>query len=99
MSEMTPPFDPQWTPGPWEADGPYVRCANNRSRWITCQASARELHEGRAGANATLMAAAPDLYDALAAMLEYPPDGTDLTAAIQEAAREALAKARGEAAR
>ena len=46
-------------------------------------------------ANAHLIAAAPDLYEALAGML-HPSGGVYATEAVQERARAALAKARGE---
>ncbi len=91
--------EPKWTPGPWTTDlGP------NESAEI-CMAPDGELiadcylmttGNGSGHANARLIAAAPELYEALQAFVNWryaedPDDGS-----VTDAAYAALAKARGE---
>lgn len=92
-----------WTPGPWAAKNHRVEsmalvayCGVNsaasatRSQYIT---------EPEAKANARLIAAAPDLYEALAAAEEFiAACAGEAALAIYRQAHTALARARGEAA-
>lgn len=71
------------TPGPWEAY--YVGCGD----WDLKGPVTRE--------DWTLAAAAPDLLDALKLAAEINPYGSVENAAARDAARAAIAKARGEA--
>ena len=77
--------DPKWTPGPWSADEFEIRSADR----VICEAFQGE-------EDATLIAAAPELYEALnnivgSMALEFGDDCEEVIAA-----RAALAKARGE---
>lgn len=96
---------PDFTPGPWTADGYYVRCTNEPTRWIVEAGSYGELREGHAFANAHLIAAAPDMFAAVQAILEAGDDeggaddgGQHADALFWKAvglARTAMAKAQG----
>lgn len=94
--------EPKWTPGPWEMrrDGVVTESGdNNRFRFIPIISPWREdafFEAGEVGhdtakANARLIAAAPDLYEALNALDKYGH-----TDAVWRHAKAALAKARGE---
>ena len=79
----------KWTPGPWS---PY-HGGDTNLWWIVYDHEGCELGSGDGGfdeGDANLIAAAPELYEALEALLEY----RDKWAV--EKARAALAKARGE---
>jgi hypothetical protein len=82
----------QHTPGPWEQNGRYIE-----SNGMTiCEMFGENLDEREASAR--LIAAAPELLDALKrieAMCFAPPDFSDAT--IQEIASTAIAKATGQA--
>ena len=97
----------KWTPGPWLRDTASglscdVRASSGRKVALCWGLSTtRAAMENRPGyraecnANAHLIAAAPELYDALEALLDSPyadPHGEK----ERMAARAALAKARGE---
>ena len=88
--------DTSWTPGPWYvpkargyAHGPVDK---NDVPVVTWTGMARPRQENGM-ANAHLIAAAPDLYDALLLAMQsiHPGNGTDLAVC-----NAALAKARGE---
>jgi hypothetical protein len=82
----------QHTPGPWKTNGdPYVSTADGRRSIAFCD-SHQQAHEDRA--NARLIAAAPDLLDALLRVLrDVASDGLD---GWEDQARAAIAKATGE---
>jgi len=76
------------TPGPWRQEGLVVWNANTSSVIVNVAGFHAGIEEDLA--NARLIAAAPDLLEALVDMLEHPSDY-----AIN-AALEAIRKARGE---
>jgi len=86
---------PKVTPGPWRADGGVVelRHGDDMSRMIV---PGRSLNEGEA--NAHLIAAAPEMYEALRVLVEYFEEGKhsvlDYESFIARA-RTAIAKAEG----
>lgn len=88
-----------WTPGPWRAEKQTARTASV----ATCHwdgqpwwdVSALRWDTGSAEANAALIAAAPELYDALDAICRFAEkQGRD--SGLYRDARAALAKARGD---
>ena len=84
--------EPKWTPGPWieEEDGLEVRAASNYKMVAATLGSEERL------ANANLIAAAPELYEALEIICRFSlPKGGDQIVAFAQAFK-ALAKARGE---
>ena len=98
--------EPKWTPGPWAVETRdketwVVAYCGDDDPWFVCNP---ELYIGpgktdRAPANAHLIAAAPDLYEAMDGLHSWfgeEGDGRDISALLI-AARAALAKARGEA--
>jgi hypothetical protein len=91
----------KWTPGPWSvADDGCIRCSDANADYLIYASPWRSdawSGDVQAIANGTLMAAAPDLYDALNRMLaNYRSDGSEASERDIEIARAALAKARGE---
>jgi len=80
--------EPKFTPGPWNADGVYV-CDENDSEVALCDGDNWE-------PNSYLIAAAPELYEALEAMLDLVRAENDGELLIAHEAKAALAKARGE---
>lgn len=83
---------PQFTPGPWRVDlvKPHQVCLNAEKTRFIRVASANPQWSNCA-ANANLIAAAPELYEALLEVQQYPlPERTERNIAA------ALAKARGE---
>ena len=95
----------RFTPGPWEYDG--MVTDDHGHGWFVRPCAARTISvEGRtdeeADANAHLIAAAPDLYNALNRIMDYAHTGASVKDIIPEdqpqfiAAYAALAKARGE---
>ena len=90
----------KWTPGPWEADGCFIDA--NRCMEQVCNTLSSV--NGRNFADARLIAAAPDLYEALESAEEsiatfmgvhgYPMDSG--AGDILRQVSAALAKARGE---
>jgi hypothetical protein len=87
------------TPGPWELIAPH-----QTSGWGLCVGSGEQItaripaYAGRE-ADARLIAAAPDLLEALKAMLEvcYDLERDDATVTAVSAARAAIASAEGQA--
>lgn len=101
--------EPKWTPGPWEC---VIGAANTSERLVVQTATPRTKGRHYAVArcyanlagdsphNARLIAAAPELYAALAELVEeIETDGGVDTSCwpILDAGKAALAKARGEA--
>jgi hypothetical protein len=90
-----------WTPGPWAAEDVSRGAANERP-WVGRLVEGRyaALASGEtqveAIANARLIAAAPDLYEALAAFVAGADAGY-VSVEVDQAARAALAKATGNA--
>lgn len=82
------------TPGPWFNDATYVGSTAVDRFFITCHN--KDLPNGReeAEANARLIAAAPDLLEALHALVSSWETGTPYTTEIG-AARAAIARATG----
>jgi hypothetical protein len=89
---------PKWTPGPWGASARAARdiCADAdgtgeliATAYVMDQDRDTDDDEATGKCNAAVMAAAPDLYDALALYVEHFGDPLKV-------ARTALAKARGE---
>lgn len=92
----------RWTKGPWAAKlirGSYKRPAIVKAGdKIVAACGGDQLNPdapsiGEAAANATLIAAAPELYEALKAL--YEEDERDIPRSIWGAAEAALAKAEG----
>ncbi len=86
-----------FTRGPWEYtatvsfhDRPDLPCVIDRHRLVVAQCWDDGHDEAECEANANLIAAAPDLLEALEAILEYAFDGPPYDAAVA-----AIAKARG----
>jgi hypothetical protein len=95
----------KWTPGPWTFDGETIRGAGQTIRERVPMLGVALPHspeayvaEGRA--NACLAAAAPEMYDALADLLDMvdADDGDDPNGMVAHLthARAVMAKARGE---
>jgi hypothetical protein len=82
----------KWTPGPWADIQGYVTC---RGGYNVATVKSHGTYEGKANAN--LIAAAPDLYEALESLIDamQHPE-TDFLCDEIGIARSALAKARGE---
>jgi hypothetical protein len=102
MAEM------KWTPGPWGVNK-YGSVGAGAHYHVPIVASVEPLYGvdqcfGSHAANARLIAAAPELYKALTALMKIGPrpwmEGAQVTwetwIAAYEAAERALAKARGE---
>ena len=93
--------DTKFTPGPWRYDrtngspttGEHM-IAGAKPGYL---AEVRDCGSGDVRANAHLIAAAPDLYAALYALLKANLSCDDDNIDAADAARAALAKARGEA--
>jgi hypothetical protein len=90
-----------FTPGPWAA----VKCHPGTSTWGVRGPDGKTYATTWSGANANLVASAPELYDAVSALLEQfvdPQQGihqfdSGIVRKSVERAFSALAKARGEA--
>ena len=97
-----------WTPGPWEVSPALPTRVQRtggsaiRGHIVTVTRKGSDEDNARAEADARLIAAAPDLYQALHGLLrsvmapEPPPGHVRDDSAQIEAARRALARARGE---
>ena len=79
---------PQWPEGPYKARGPLVFFANNAGGFSVCDCPSPE-------ALAKLLAAAPNLYDALENIVIGIGMGWDLEGLV-DVANAALRDARGE---
>jgi hypothetical protein len=94
----------KFTPGPWEVDRNNVHTAQIAvihhclgNDWVEVWSpdafgASEEMNE----ANARLIAAAPDLYAALVALLLEPPGAIRISDAVLVQCSDAIAKARGE---
>ena len=88
---------PNWTPGPWTAtsedNGEWGIDSENWGIAVVAACAGMEDPNGRSDANAHLIAAAPDLYAALDALI----DGRNWSMSSEkfDAAKAALAKACG----
>lgn len=90
----------KWTPGDWyidgyreTRDGGYVEVKSEKFHWVC---SVTDYSDGTAKPNAHLIAAAPDLYEALEALVRDYDIGEMTDTPELDAANAALAKARGE---
>lgn len=88
--------DPKWTPGPWKQSLPDDTAIYGADGWPVCETGVNQgydEHFERIEADARLIAAAPDLYEALVAIYDawYNLDGSDY-----RRLKAALAKANGE---
>ena len=95
--------DAKWTPGPWETSqslgDAYIWAETEENGVFEHVAVVLRCDEpGMQDANAHLIAAAPDLYEALEEIADYVGDEVSfiLGPPVVSAARAALAKARGE---
>jgi hypothetical protein len=82
---------PKHTPGPWRvANGTQIRSQRDQIAKVWM------MRDGEGNSNARLIAAAPEMLEALKAMAEgcsFPAD--DVQRAIRDRARAAIAKATG----
>lgn len=88
------------TPGPWvvaDANGPIEggTCVQSLHDTYMVASCAHYYPRGTVQANARLIAAAPDLLDALTALLAKVHCGTALECSLCDAARAAITKAKG----
>lgn len=85
----------KWTPGPWIEDEffPLIYDSATGPKQVLIATVAINTRRDEGRHNARLIAAAPDLYDALFQIV----DDDGVCVASLRAARAALAKARGEA--
>lgn len=91
--------EPKWTPGPWQLRSEDLRGGRYWCVILPGCEESTDLHEDDNGeANSRLIAAAPELYEALAVMLgmlNTSENPGDVLFACKQA-RLALAKARGD---
>jgi hypothetical protein len=94
--------DTPWTPGPWELDGIAIEGSDQR-KGAVCLMGEPAQYPGDTAfmcdnwqANARLIAAAPDLYDAVVGLLSLVDAGSAFEHQVH-AAQDALAKAKGAA--
>lgn len=83
------------TPGPWGAIGTEVKTPGPTSR-IICWTGQPEIARVEARANARLIAAAPDMLNALLDVLDFWDDPDMSMSELKERVRDAVAKAQGE---
>ena len=95
----------KFTPGPWTVDKSHMYGAINAGKWHVAMANFYNCHDEEVRvtreqqeANAQLISAAPDLFEALKIILEYPyGDASPLDdPLVMERARAAIRKAEGE---
>jgi hypothetical protein len=88
-------MDAKFTPGPWIVDPEDHRLVTTQDGSVISAAFGRG---SESLANGRLNAAAPELYEALDALVNEPTGAPDyLPSRLWDAARAALRKARGEA--
>jgi hypothetical protein len=93
---------PKWTPGPWARYGDFIEAKDGLEQQIVADlihCDVGKTPEDEITANANLITAAPELYEALEAICDSAEDGRNVPEWPQGrlvAARAALAKARGE---
>ena len=94
------------TPGPWVVDESHINGSINAGKrhvalanFYNCHDEEMRVTRDQQKANTQLIAAAPDIYEALKIILEYPyGDASPLEdPLVMERARAAIAKAEGEA--
>jgi hypothetical protein len=81
------------TPGPWSAIGADVKTAGPASRIICWAGIQSDVALDEVRANARLIAAAPDMLNALLDVLEYWDDPDMSMSELKERVRDAVAKA------
>ena len=95
----------KFTPGPWRVDESHIYGSINAGRRHVAMANFYNCHDEEVRvtreqqeANAQLISAAPDLFEALKIILEYPyGDASPLDdTLVMERARAAIRKAEGE---
>lgn len=87
-----------WTPGPWKVsvDGTRVYSAT-RTEWAVADAAPGNACAANITANARLIASAPELFEALEAMLAAELSGSGANMAkARHRARAAISRAHGE---
>jgi len=86
--------DNQHTPGPWRAKGHCIETEEYSFNWV---ASVQTSNVPEWEANARLIAAAPELLDALQSILDIEPSGlSNEERQLYALARAAIAKATGQ---
>ena len=89
----------KWTPGPWHSRG-FPTISAGKGKGMIVKVLERYMDRAEREANAHLIAAAPDLYEALEYLLrhnrELVAQGVNIDAYLMSSAYAALAKARGE---
>lgn len=90
----------KYTPGPWAYEEPYpcIRSIHRKGISVTHVIYATNMNyddERRARADADLILAAPDMYEALKRISDDAGAKGGLTWELYELARKAVAKARG----
>ena len=92
--------EPKWTPGPWQIGAPHGYPSEIKSEeGVIVDFTFTEFGDGTSSANACLIAAAPEVYEALEGMLAMRIEGRPLREWAADAVDRALsvkAKARGE---
>lgn len=88
--------EPRWTPAPWRVEG--RRVVALKEKWVCECPSGGIIHGKVDAANAALIAAAPDLYEALIKCQRHLAVNavTQDLVELYEEVRAALARARGE---
>lgn len=104
--------EPKWTPGPWKVHKSRIGGDGFQYTEVIARTVIAKVHASRSGGddeidNAHLIAAAPDLYEALRMLLQSceqlgglclrTTDEFETREGAMDAARAALKKARGEA--
>lgn len=84
------------TPGPWGAIGADVKTAGPTSRVICWTGIASDIALDEVRANARLIAAAPDMLNALLDVLDFWDDPNMSMSELKGRVRDAIAKAQGE---
>ena len=95
----------KYTPGPWTVDESHINGSINAGKrhvalanFYNCHDEEMRVTRDQQKANTQLIAAAPDIYEALKIILEYPyGDASPLDdPLVMERARAAIRKAEGE---
>ena len=90
--------DTKFTPGPWVVSRKFVVGPQDKEdgQSFGMVVGVADVYGENRSSDACLIAAAPELYDALSELLDGCERGLDTTGSLQFYARKALAKARGE---
>lgn len=90
----------KFTPGPWEAQGLYIMFTNADTKqfdWVAKVERFADKYKHEEAANAALIAAAPELYEALESIVDVAKNLDEIRwSDIEHIILPALAKARGE---